>query len=191
MKVKLASVRLAFPDLFEATQFEGKGEFRYNGTLLVERGSANDKAIQQAILQVATEAYGKKVDAMLQGMKGNTNKYCYLSGDLKEYDGYQGMNYLSAHRKQKDGRPLILGPDIDPATGELRRLVPADGKPYAGCYVNASVDIYAQTGQYPGIRCGLLGVQFVADGDSFSGVSKPQDSDFDAIEEGAMADSPV
>lgn len=198
MKVKLANVRLAFPDLFEATQFEGKGEFRYNATFLIERGSANDRAVQAAIMQEATEKFGKKADAMLQSIKGNANKFCYLNGDLKEYDGYQGMNYLSGHRKLKDGRPLILGTDIDPSLGpdengkpQLRRLQPADGKPYAGCYVNASVDIYAQTGQYAGMRCGLLGVQFAADGDSFSGVGKPKADDFDAIEDGATADSLV
>ena len=49
MKLKLTNVRLAFPDLFEAKEFEaGDGKPRYSATFLVEPGSENDKAIRKA-----------------------------------------------------------------------------------------------------------------------------------------------
>lgn len=193
MKIKLSMVRLSFPVLFEAEKFKGeeKSEPRYSAAFIVERGSENDKAIQAGIQAVAAEAWPKKTAEMLASFKGHSGKMCYVSGDLKTYDGYQGMNILSSHRKQKDLRPLVLGPDVDPATGELRRLTPEDGKPYAGCYVNASVELWAQVKDYPGIRCTLLGVQFAGDGDAFSGVAKPSQDDFDMIEEGANAESLV
>ncbi len=50
-------------------------------------------------------------------------------------------------------------------------LTEADGRIYAGCYVNFNVDIWAQDGQYTGIRCSLNGVQFVKDGDAFGGAA--------------------
>lgn len=161
-QVKLSNVRLSFPDLFEAKQYQGRGAFRYGASFLIEPGSENDKAIRAAIDAVATEKFGKKAAAFLEQIKSNSNKNCYTSGDLKEYEGYQGMMALSSHRKQEQGAPTVIGRDRAPLTA-------SSGKPYAGCYVNAVVDIYAQTGENAGIRCGLSGVQFVKDGDAFAG----------------------
>ncbi|MFJ1257865.1 ssDNA-binding protein [Cupriavidus sp. CuC1] len=182
MKVLLKDVRLAFPDLWTAKQFDGAGPFRYSATLLIEPGSANEKAIEAAIAKVAADKFGKKAASLLQSFRGNSNKFCYLDGNLKEYDGFQGMFYLSSHRKQTDGPVLVIDTNKAP-------LGEASGKPYAGCYVNASVDIYAQEGQYAGIRCGLIGVQFARDGDSFGGASKTDGSEFEDLGAGADAET--
>ena len=186
-KSKLQDVRLSFPDLFTAVEFEEDGKKRFNATFLVVPGSENDTAIRAAIEAAAEETWDKKASAMLESFKGNSNKYCYLDGNTKEYDGYEGMMYLAAHRGEADGAPAVKGADIDPATSKVRDLKPADGIPYAGCYVHAVVEIYAQTGKYPGIRCGLVGVQFVRDGDAFSGASRAKDGDFEPITEGISA----
>ena len=178
--VKLKNVRLSFPDLFTAVQYEGKGPFRYNASFLIEPGSDNHKAVEVAITEAAAEKFNKKGASKIAEWKGNSNKFCYVSGDTKEYDGYQGMMVLSSHRKMEAGRPLIID-------GAKNPLSEADGKPYAGCYVNASVDIYAQDGTNGGIRCGLKGVQFVRDGDAFSGSKVASPDEFD-IEEGADAE---
>ena len=61
-------------------------------------------------------------------------------------------------------------------------LAPDAGKPYAGCYVNAVVDIWAQAGDYPGIRASLNVVQFYADGEPFAG-SAPNVDDLPDIED--------
>jgi hypothetical protein len=180
----LKNVRLSFPDIFDAVQYQGAGPFRFNASFLIEPGSENDKHVQAAIQEAAAEKFGKKGPAFVEANKGNSNKFCYVNGNTKEYDGYQGMMCLSAHRKQDAGRPLIIDQLKQPLTA-------ADGKPYAGCYVNASVDIYAQDGTNAGIRCGLKGVQFVKDGDAFSGSAVAKLDDFDTIEEGATADDLV
>lgn len=174
MKVQLKEVRLSFPDLFEAKPFEAGGPKRYSATFLIEPGSENDKAVQAAIKEVAKEKWGKKADATLAGIKGNSNKYCYLDGNTKEYEGYQGMLVLSSHRREQDGRVTVIDRGKTP-------LTPADGKPYGGCYVNASVDIWAQDGQYSGIRCGLMGVQFVKDGDAFGGAAPASPDEFEDL----------
>lgn len=183
MKVVLKDVRLSFPDLFEPVQYQGKGAFRYNGSFLVEPGSENDKKIRTAIKEAATESYGAKAAVQLKGMENNSNKYCYMDGDLKEYDGYAGMMCLSAHRSQAQGAPAVVGRDKNV------KLTAADGKPYAGCYVNASVEIYAQKGENPGIRASLIAVQFSKDGDAFAGTPANTD-DFDdlAVDEDETAD---
>lgn len=53
-KIKLVDspsdpVRLSFPDLHKAVEFEpGDGKFRYNASALVVPGGANDKKIEAA-----------------------------------------------------------------------------------------------------------------------------------------------
>lgn len=174
MKVKLNTVRLAFPDLREAVQYQGKGAFRYSATFLIEKGSENEKKILEAINAAANEKYGKKAESFLKQWAGNPQKHCYLDGSLKEYDGFEGMMYLSSHRRQDDGPVTIIGRDKMP-------LAASTGKPYAGCYVNASVDIYGQTGENTGIRCALGGVQFVKDGDAFSGSAPASPDEFEDL----------
>lgn len=191
LKLKHSSkdpVRLSFPDVFEAVEYEkGDGKPRYNATFLIVPGGANDKAVNAAIDEALTENFGKKAAAMKAKFANSSNKNCYLSGDLKEYDGYKGAMALTAHRKQKDGKPGVYdctraGPGGSPAPLQV-----SDGKPYAGCYVNASLDIYAQDGANDGIRCGLKGVFFAADGDAFSSSKAAPAEDFD-IEEGANSE---
>lgn len=176
MRVKLNDVRIAFcSSVFEPEQYQGKGPFRHSATFLVEPGSANDKAILSAIETEARAKWPKKWQAMLESMRGNSNKFCYQKGDLKEYEGFQGMMYIGTHRKQADGRPLLIDQ-------YKNALVPKDGKPYAGCYVNCSFDIYAQDGENSGMRAGLMGIQFLRDGDSFGGAGKIDEDEFDSIE---------
>lgn len=169
-KVKLSNVRLSFPELWEARQFQaGVGKARYDSTFLVEKGSANDKAVRAAISEAATETWGAKATAQLKALSGDSGKFCYQNGDLKEYDGYEGHMALSSHRNADQGPPAIVD-------RMKNKLTINDGKPYAGCYVNASVDIWVQQGKYPGVRCTLVGVQFVADGDAFAGAAATDDA---------------
>lgn len=185
--VQLKHVRIAFiDDLFTPAQYEGQGDFRHTATFIVEPGSANDKAIQAAISAEAASAWGKKAEAFLEDMRTNKNKFSYIknkkdkSGEV--YDGFEDRYALSAVRKQKDGAPLFLHNVKDPVTGKAQRLTGTEGIIYAGCYVNAKVEMWAQSGTYSGIRCGLLGVQFDAPGDSFGGASRPSDDGFDALD---------
>lgn len=179
-KVKLVGVRLAFPDLFEAVQFNGEGEFRYGATFFLPKNGDAHKAVSAAIKEVAQETWKAKADAMIEDMKGNANKFCLTNGDAKTYEGAEGCMVLSARRKQKDGRPGIYDRDKSPLTA-------ADGKIYSGCYVNATVDIWAQGKDFPGIRCTLIGVQFSHDGDAFSGSATVTPDDFDDLSDGSSA----
>lgn len=186
--VQLKHVRIAFIDeLFEPGQYEGKGDFRHTATLIVEPGSENDKAIQAAIQAEAKLAWGKHAEGKLEDLKGDKKAFSYLmkpkknsSGDV--YDGFENTYSLSGVRKAKDGAPLFLHNVKDPATGKAQRLTGKEGVIYAGCYVNAKVEMWAQSGAHSGMRCGLLGIQYDAPGDSFGGASRPSDDGFDAVD---------
>ena len=185
--VQLKHVRIAFiDDLFIPQAFEGKGDLRHTATFIVEPGSANDKLIQEAIKAEAIGLWGKKADAMLEDLRGDKKNYSYQknkkssSGDI--YEGFEDRYALSSVRKAKDGAPLFLHNIKDPETGKAKRLTGSEGIIYAGCYVNAKVEMWAQSGKYTGMRCGLLGVQFDGPGDSFGGASRATDDGFDALE---------
>lgn len=174
MKVVLDNVRLSFPDLFEAVRYKGEGKPRFSAAFLITPGSDNDMKITKAIQDVAVERWGEKASAKLKAFQASSGKYCYIDGNSKDYEGVAGMMILSAHRNQDQGRPKI----VDRSKQEL---TPESGKPYAGCYVNAVVDIWAQRDPYPGIRATLGVVQYHAEGEPFAG-SVPNLDDLPDIE---------
>lgn len=172
--------RLSFPNLWDPVEFKpGDGRPRWDATFLVEPGSDSDKKIRAAIKKAADLEWKDKADSNLKKYEGQTNQFCYLSGDTREYEGYAGMMALSTHRnaKTKNGgaapRPAIIDRDTSQLTAD-------DGKPYAGCYVKAKVSIYCQSGENPGVRASFSVVQFVKDGDAFSG-SAPNTTGFENL----------
>lgn len=181
------NVRLSFPTLFEPKEFkQGDGKPRWSATFLVEPGSQTDKDINAAIIEAAKEEWPKDWEKKLAGIRGQKNQFCYLDGNTKSFDGYEGMWALSSHRsaKTKNGAntpPLIV--DKNPNV----HLTEKDGKPYAGCYVNAKVSFYAQSGENPGVRCSFSVIQFAADGDAFSN-SKPSAADLEDLSVAEEAD---
>lgn len=178
MKIKLQNVRLSFPGLFKAEAFKPGDDPKFKATFLIQKGSAQDKMVEAAILEAVTATWGAKdAPKIIASIRGNRNKFCYQDGDTQSYDGYEGMVALSA----KNGvRPLVLDRDKSP-------LTEADGKPYAGCYVNASLDIFTYDNTGKGVSCSLGGVQFNRDGDSFAGGKPADEGDFDELADGADA----
>lgn len=169
-ELKLKNVRLAFPDLGEPVQFQGKGSFYRQATFLIDPGSENDKLIKAEMERVAKATWPKTWERELQMSLANPQRACYVSGDIKAYDGFVGKMALSAKRYVDAGRPVIVN-------RENRPVMPGDeGFPYAGSYVHAVVEIWPQDNEYgKAIRCTLVGVMFYRDGDSFGG-TKPADA---------------
>lgn len=158
-------VRLTFPVLYEAKEFAtGDGKPRYSATFLVVPGSEADKSIRTAIVEAVKEKFtdAKKAEQFLKSVQGQSQKFCYHDGDTKTFDGFEGNWFLSSHRQSKDGPPAVVDQKKQP-------VAEGSGIVYSGCYVNAKVDIYVQTAGNPGVRCGLLAVQFAGAGDAFAG----------------------
>ncbi|MBD2799530.1 DUF2815 family protein [Xenorhabdus sp. M] len=181
MKISLKNVRLAFPDLFEAKDFEGDGNFKYRATFLIPKERKDLIAeIEAAILKVATEKWGAKAEGIIKDIRGNNMRFNFRDGDSKsDYDGYAGNMFISASNK---ARPLVVDRNRSPLTAQ-------DGKPYSGCYVNATISIYGYDNKGKGISASLSGVQFFRDGDAFAGGGVASVNDFDDLSEGADADA--
>ena len=181
MKVKLKNVRLAFPNLFEAKTVGGEGEARFSAAFVIEPGTDNAKALKSALEVVAKEKWKDKSAGVLKELRSK-GRVCYreeaLSKDGEVYDGFEGMHTLNASNK---ARPLVLDRDKSPLTAQ-------DGRPYAGCYVNVVLDVWAQDNNFgKRINATLSGVQFVRDGDAFGGGRPASPDEFDEVEGGEDA----
>jgi len=176
MKVVIKNVRLSFPKLFEPSQFKGTGPLRYEAQFMVDPGTDAHKALEDAIAEVAKAKWGGKAATTLKKLRSSKQTCCYVDGELTGREENEGMFILSGNRKDKDGPVAVFDADKTPIHAD-------NGRVYAGCFVNASVDIWAQDGQYSGIRCTLIAVQFAGDGDAFGGGPvKSNGDEFEAIE---------
>ena len=164
-KIKLSNVRLSFPNIFKRATFQGV-EGKFEATFLLNKKTQADQIekLQSAIDEAIKEAK----------VKVPKDKYCLKDGDDFEYDGYERH---MAFKASTNKRPTLIDRDKSP-------LVEDDGKPYAGCYVNAIVDIWIQSNDF-GKRANsnLFGIQFYADGDAFGSGDIDVTDEFDEFED--------
>ena len=165
MKIKMQNVRLSFPSLFRRAVFGGD-ETKFEGTFLLNK---DDHAAKIAEINGAIESLLKDKN---KGKPLPADKICLKDGDFIDYDGYTGSMSIKASSAK---RPMVIGTDRAPLTEE-------DGKVYAGCYVNAIIELWFQDNQFgKRVNANLLGVQFAKDGQPFGdGVSASVD-DFDDL----------
>lgn len=181
--IVLKNVRIAFANgVFSPQQFEGSGAPRYSCTFLVEPGSENDKMIQAEIKKAAEAKWEKKAQITLESIAQGPQARCYYKGDLKDYDGFAGKMALSTVRPVDKGAPLVIDRDKS-------ELHVQDGRPYSGCFVNGKVQIWAQDNKFgKGIRCTLVAVQFVKDGEAFGGGGPATADGFEEVVDEDMSD---
>jgi hypothetical protein len=193
--IKLRDVRGSFLTLGEPEYYQGKkqrekDERRWSTTFLIPYDSPQLKAAWAAMEEVAKEKWGAKYKPHWENLTSDSKLCCLIDGKKKAYDGYAGNFALTAHRSESKGRPLVLDSDKSPIYKPDNGMYPGKaGRVYSGCYLNGHVSFWAQdNANGKAIRCELLGVQRVRDGDAFSGGMAPDESAFDEITEGSDAD---
>jgi len=169
MKIVLTNVRLSFPAIFTARAFNDDQEAKFSAVFLVPK---TDKRL----LADVTKAIDAIILEQWKGKKPSGLKICMRDGEEKsDVDGYgDEVMFLSASSKK---RIPIVDRDRSPLGEE-------DGKIYGGCYVNASVKLWAQDNKWgKRVNAQLLAVQFVKDGAPFG--EKPVDAneEFSVLED--------
>lgn len=182
MKIRLDNVRLAFPQLFEPKTVNGEGEPAFSATFLMEPDHPAVDELRKAFDILGKEKWGEKWATIKKEIQAK-DRFALHDGDTKaSYAGFEGNLFISSRNKT---RPLVIDRDKSPLTA-------ADGLPYAGCYVNANIELWCQDNNYgKRINASLRGVQFYRDGDAFSGGGAATEDEFDDLEEGATADDLV
>lgn len=150
-KIKLQSVRLSFPSLFQQAVFSGEPTGKYEATFILDKKEHAEQiaAIQKQIEVLMRETFKGKIPS---------DKICLKDGDEVDRPEYVGKMTIKASTKK---RPLVIDRDKSPITED-------DNIVYAGCYVNAIISLWAQSNSYgKRINAQLDGVQFVRDGEPF------------------------
>ncbi len=180
--IKFENVRLSYAKLFTARPFEEGQTPRFEASFLFDPSNpdhaAKIKEIKIAARNLMVEAFGENFAPRdLRGV-------CFGDGDKKDKipDGYVGMFYVNTANTtrpavaNRTGNPVVEG---DPQT------------PYSGCYVNATITLWAQNNRYgKRINGNLRGVQFVKDGEAFGQAPVSAESEFDALEDNSPVGSP-
>lgn len=180
-RMLLKDARLAFPKLFEAEQVNGQGDPKFGASFIIAPDHPQVAEIQEKMEAVGKAKWGAKWPAVKKAME-KQDRMALHDGDIKsKYDGYAGNLYISA-TAQESSPPTVVDRDRSP-------LSKTSGRPYAGCYVNASLEFWAQDNQFgQRVNAQLRGVQFLRDGDAFA-AGRPADADeFDDVAEGADAE---
>lgn len=183
-------VRLAFPVVHVAKQFQGTGEPAYSASFILDpvENKEDIQALDDAILAVATEKWGAKAKAIVDGLR-KKDLVCFVHGPKTDkmgqpYAGFEGCYHLNARNGGKPGEPPLKPTlvDSDPKV----TLTPDSGKPYGGCYVIAYLDIWVQENGYgTRINCSMRGLQFRKHGAAFAGGTAAAANEFEDVSEEA------
>lgn len=166
-KIIIPEARLAFPDLFTPRSVDG-GPLMFGATFIVPPNSPALAAIAAEEDRVAKEKWGEKASQIVAMIRAN-NRGAVKPGILKaKFDGFEGNFFVSANSKTK---PTVVDRQRVP-------IEPASGKIYAGCYVLGHIAIWAQDNKFgQRLNAEVTGVQFLRDGDAFSGGAAPSSVD--------------
>lgn len=172
--------RAAFLRVDQPERFQGTGEPRYSGNILVELDSPDHKKILAAMRAAAAEKWGEnKADAALRALTGQAKVAAY-NGELKpDIPGYDGSFVVQANTKATQPPALVAT-----INGENVKLDnETQSTIYSGCYVNAIVEFWAQDNQWgKRINAQLCGLQFVKDGVPFAGGRPAATDEFEVVE---------
>ena len=113
--VTLQDVRFQWLSIFDAKEYtndKGESDNKYEATLIIEPDSEADKAMKEGIQVICQEQFGAKWEAVLDKLNKD-GRNCYKDGNTKTnsdgeiYDGFEGMMFLRASRKEKKGPPFV------------------------------------------------------------------------------------
>lgn len=170
--ILLKNVRLSYPKIFKPAPFgdEGGDPF-YSANFILDKKTNAD-----AIKEVQARIEALKKDKWKAKVPGGIKLCLHDGSDRDGSDGYgDSVMFLSSSSKQ-DRKPRVVNKAFEP-------LTPEDGKPYAGCYVHASVRLWAMDNKFgKRINAELRVVIFHADGEPFGAAPVDAESEFAGVD---------
>lgn len=171
----LSDVRLSFPNIVEPQknkQYPDKPPV-YNAEFIMPPDHKGFSDFTQRYAAMAQDKWKAHANQIMQIIQNDRKLRCIGPGQekvnqktLQQYDGYQGMVFITASNKHA---PQMIKPDgsaVDPAnTMEYQAYA---RKLYGGCRVNAAVKPWLQENTHGrGIRCDFIAIQFLRDDTAF------------------------
>lgn len=179
-RVKLYG-RASFLRVAAPERFQGKGDPRYSGNIIFPPKGEDHKKTLSAMRAAAADQWGEaKADAAVKALL-KANKVALVDGDTKpDLAGYPGNMIVQAHAKPTSPPTLVASENgVNVALDRETQT-----KIYSGCYVYGIIDFWAQDNQWgKRINATLCGLQFVKDGEPFSGGRPAGTDDFEVVDE--------
>lgn len=183
-KIRIENGRLSFARLYKPKAFREGQEPRYEGSILLDPSNEKHAAkIEEICARAETvlleQFHGKLPKGVKLGFGYADGSPVTIGGqkfysEPKDYDGYDGMFYLSSSNKTKP-KTVHRNPKVD--------LTEEDGVLYSGCYVNMTVTLWTQDNEFgKRVNANLRAVQFVKDGEAFGVAPVDAEEEFDEVE---------
>ncbi len=166
--IKLNMVRLSYPSLFQVKVWEESKPGKYEATFILNKDK-HKKEID--IINSQIDTYFEKLKWVRSKIK--PDHICLKDGDLTDRDEYQ--NSYTIKGTSINRFPIVNKDGVTPISEK-------DDIFYAGCYVNAYIDLWTYSKPTNGIACNLKAIQFAADGEHFGGSKFDISGMFDSIE---------
>jgi hypothetical protein len=173
--IMLNNVRLSFPELIEPSKFGDNPnvDAKYRADFIIEPPNDSLKRFMDEVNKIATEKWKEHVTGVMGIINNDRKLRCYGKGEERvdkktftPYLGYGNNTYITAINARaplmvtKDG--TVSDPNNTMAYQALARAL------YGGCYVNAAVRPWLQENTNGrAVRCELIAVQFLKDGEAF------------------------
>lgn len=186
IRVKLNDVRLSFAEIFEPKVYgdDPNGTPRHSANFLIHKVDQKELAekVSAAVKSVIKAQWKDKPPQL-----GPKDK-CFRDGEPKDdedvrhalYDGYEGHFFVRA--SSPVDRPPTIIDSRKGADGKFPRLTARDGRPYAGCRVNAIVSIWAQDNRWgKKVNASLEAIQFARHDEAFGATRVNAEEEFEDL----------
>lgn len=196
-KVNLKNVRVAWLHVFKkkpGSKPDEKPAFRMD-IIIDKEDRRNLGLLEDAALEVMTEAFKdeKVADRWLKkysGLEGHIDRDCAIKdGDERDNvdENYEGKIYVTSKSFKQPRIKTSEGEDVIEVDGEIETVdgdEPEGQIPYGGCFCNVSIELWGQNNDKgKGLRCNLLGLKFVDDGEAFGGSGSGETATDDDLED--------
>lgn len=168
-RITLKNVRISYPHLFEpkASEFDGqKTDPKYSCAILLDKKADAEqiKAVQAILERMISEKWGP-----VNKRPGKLNYPLRDGKEKQEKKGYGEHMFFINASANLDHAPQVVDA-IKGGDGKLVRLKKEDGRPYAGCRVNISLNFFTFDAKVnKGVSAGLGNVQFVGHDEKLGG----------------------
>lgn len=161
--------RLSFPHVL-VPKSQNNGPSSYSASFILQESQAEWAEAMQIISQMATDKWADKAQTVINIVTSDRKLRCYGNGAEQinkqtgeVYDGYKepGAVFVSA---KSDQQPQLYGPDAQllPPTANANQMF------VGGNWVSAIVRFWPQQNEHGrGIRCQLVGIQYIEEGEHF------------------------
>ena len=184
--VILKNVRLSFPHIFEPqtqTNDDGTERQSFNLALMVPKDHDQIREIKGAFKSASVAAQTKAWGADEKNWpKIPSHRKCFKDGDNEDHsqrEEYEGHFFINAS-SPLNRPPTVLTNRRDTKKKWIRAEPGQAGAPYAGCFVNAIIEVWAQKADpkkntVNRINASLQTVQFREDGEPFGAQNEDPD----------------